>query len=121
MIWPEICGATLATWTRTRPSRVHGPALYWSQVTRAISTATTAIPAVATLRSRNRAVRKAPPPRLDVDFPEDETIGLLFGMPSDTLRATSSNSLAWRADASPTPGEGRVTVACISSCGTASL
>ena len=61
------------------PIACPGPALYWSQVTRAISTATTAIPAVATLRSRNCAVRKAPPRRHAVDFPEVETIGLLFG------------------------------------------
>jgi hypothetical protein len=46
---------------------------------RAISTATTAIPAVATLRNRNRAVRKAPPFRRTPDLPEDGTIGLLSG------------------------------------------
>jgi len=37
------------------------------------------IAAVAILRSRNRAVRKASPRRFARGFPDDETIGLLFG------------------------------------------
>jgi hypothetical protein len=90
--------------------------LYWTQVTRATATATAAIPAVATLRSANRTVRKAPLRRRALRFPEDETIGLSPGELSDALRATSSTSPACRADASSTVGGERVTMVCILSC-----
>jgi hypothetical protein len=49
-------------------------------------------------------------------FPEDEITGLLPGTLFDALRATSSTSLAWQADASSTVGGERVTTVRILSC-----
>jgi hypothetical protein len=49
-------------------------------------------------------------------FPEDEITGISPGTLSDALRATSSTSLAWRADASSTVGGERVTIVGILFC-----